>query len=57
MEAAVRYLREGAVREDSAAPLMLICDSLETLGGPALFLQVTCIPLARMLKPAECAAC
>jgi hypothetical protein len=51
MEAAVRYLREGAVKDDSTAPLMLLCDSLETLGGPALFLQVLiAVPQAFSLR-------
>jgi hypothetical protein len=39
MEAAVRFLREGVVR-DETAPMMVVCDTLETPGGQDILQQV-----------------
>jgi hypothetical protein len=40
MDSFVRVLREGRTLSDASAPLALIIDTLEVLGGPALFRKV-----------------
>jgi hypothetical protein len=41
MDAALRTLREGRANECSTAPLLLFCDTLETVGGPSLLRKVS----------------
>lgn len=40
MDLAVRTLREGIPDGGDAAPLLLLCDALAVIGGPALLRQV-----------------
>jgi hypothetical protein len=40
MDLAVRTLREGIPDGVDAAPLLLLCDALAMIGGPALLRQV-----------------
>ena len=40
MDAAVKHIRDGVVREDQGSSAMFVADSLGVLGGRAVFQQV-----------------
>ncbi len=46
MDAVVKHLRDGRIQEDGPAPLVVISDSLEAIGGPAVFNQVRSLTLS-----------
>lgn len=40
MEAAIKHLREGLVREEAGSPTLVVTDALEIVGGRDVFAQV-----------------
>ena len=41
MDLAMRTLRDGSGEAGAAAPLLLLCDTLAVVGGPALLRQAS----------------